>query len=60
VLSDQERDLLARLSIEHAAGRKPVIVTISHFSTDIALQRATDAQALGASMLMMPPYHGPC
>jgi 4-hydroxy-tetrahydrodipicolinate synthase len=41
------------------AGRVPVIVTISHFSTDIVVARARAAQALGASMLMMmPPYHG--
>jgi len=37
----------------------PVIVTISHFATDIVVTRAKEAQALGASMLMMmPPYHG--
>jgi 4-hydroxy-tetrahydrodipicolinate synthase len=40
-------------------GRVPVIVTTSHFSTNIAVARAREAEALGASMLMMmPPYHG--
>lgn len=59
VLSDEERAILMRLSLEHAAGRVPVIVTVSHFSTDIATRRARDAEALGASMvMMMPPYHG--
>ena len=59
VLSDEERAILMRLSLEHAAGRVPVIVTVSHFSTDIAKRRARDAEALGASMvMMMPPYHG--
>lgn len=59
VLSDEERAVLMRLSLEHAAGRVPVIVTVSHFSTDIARRRARDAEALGASMvMMMPPYHG--
>lgn len=59
VLSDEERALLMRLSLEHTAGRVPVIVTISHFCTDIVVQRAKDAEAMGASMLMMmPPYHG--
>ncbi len=59
LLSDEERAILMRLSLEHAAGRVPVIVTISHFSTAIAEKRARDAQALGASMvMMMPPYHG--
>ncbi len=59
LLSDEERALLMRLSLEHAAGRVPVIVTISHFSTDIVVRRAMDAEAMGASMvMMMPPYHG--
>ncbi len=59
VLSDDERAVLMKLSLEHVAGRVPVIVTISHFSTDIVVQRARDADALGAAMvMMMPPYHG--
>lgn len=59
VLSDEERASLMRLSLEHVAGRVPVIVTISHFATQIVVQRARDAQALGAAMvMMMPPYHG--
>jgi 2-keto-3-deoxy-L-arabinonate dehydratase len=59
LLSDEERALLMRLSLEHAAGRVPVIVTISHFSTQIVVGRAQDAEAMGAAMvMMMPPYHG--
>jgi len=59
VLSDEERALLTRISIEHVAGRVPVIVTVSHFSTQIVVERARHAQSLGAAMLMMmPPYHG--
>jgi len=59
LLSDDERTLLMRLSLEHAADRVPVIVTTSHFSTEIATQRAKVAQSMGASMIMMmPPYHG--
>ncbi len=59
LLSDEERAVLTRLSLEHAAGRVPIIVTISHFSTDIVRTRAKFAQDLGASMvMMMPPYHG--
>ena len=59
LLSDEERATLMRLCLEHNAGRKPVIATISHFSTDIVVRRARDAQAMGASMvMMMPPYHG--
>lgn len=59
LLSDEERALLTRISLEHVAGRKPVIVTISHFATDIVVKRAKEAEAHGASMLMMmAPYHG--
>jgi len=59
LLSDEERALLTRLSLEHAAGRVPVIVTISHFSTGIVTARAREAEAMGAAMvMMMPPYHG--
>ncbi len=59
LLSDNERALLMRLSLEHAAGRVPIIVTISHFCTEIVVGRARDAEAMGASMvMMMPPYHG--
>jgi 4-hydroxy-tetrahydrodipicolinate synthase len=59
LLSDEERAQLMRLSLEHADGRVPVIVTISHFSTDIVVERARSAQSMGASMvMMMPPYHG--
>jgi len=59
LLSDAERDLLLKLCLEHVAGRVPVIVTTSHFSTDIAIARAKQAAAAGAALLMlMPPYHG--
>ncbi len=59
LLSDAERETLTRLCLEHVAGRVPVIVTISHFATDIAVARAEQAKALGADMvMMMPPYHG--
>ena len=59
VLTDAERARVGRLSLERVAGRVPVIVTTSHFSTDIAVARAREAEAMGASMLMMmPPYHG--
>ena len=59
VLSDAERDLLTRLCLEYAAGRVPVIVAISHFSTDIVVERARQARELGANaVMMMPPYHG--
>ena len=59
VLADDERELLARTIIEHVAGRVPVIVTTTHFSTRLTIERSQRAQALGAAMVMvMPPYHG--
>ena len=59
LLSDSERDVLLELCLSHVAGRVPVIVTCSHFSTRIAIERARKAANAGASMLMlMPPYHG--
>jgi 2-keto-3-deoxy-L-arabinonate dehydratase len=59
LLSDEEREVLTRLCLTHVAGRVPVIVTVSHFSTQIVEARAKLAASLGASMLMMmPPYHG--
>ena len=59
LLSDEERDVLLALCLAHVAGRVPVIVTCSHFSTRIAAERARKAHAAGAAMLMlMPPYHG--
>ena len=59
LLGDEERDTLLDLCLAHVAGRAPVIVTCSHFSTRIAAARARRAVAAGARMLMlMPPYHG--
>jgi 2-keto-3-deoxy-L-arabinonate dehydratase len=59
LLSDEERNALLDVCLSHVAGRVPVIVTCSHFSTRIAVERARMAGAAGAAMLMlMPPYHG--
>lgn len=59
LISDAEREALTRLSLEQVAGRVPVIVTISHYSTPIVVERARLAKDLGAAMvMMMPPYHG--
>jgi len=59
LLTDDERATLTDLCLSHVAGRVPVIVTCSHFSTRIAAERARSAAEAGAAMLMlMPPYHG--
>src|SRR5882672_1230527 len=59
VLSDDERELLTRTILDHVAGRVPVIVTTTHFSSKVCAERSRRAQAAGAAMVMvMPPYHG--
>ena len=59
LLSDDERNDLLTVCLNHVNGRIPVIVTCSNFSTKIAIERAKKAADLGAKMLMvMPPYHG--
>ena len=58
-LTDQERDTLTDAMLRHVAGRVPVIVTTTHFSTRICAERGRRAQQAGAAMVMaMPPYHG--
>jgi 2-keto-3-deoxy-L-arabinonate dehydratase len=59
LLADDERETLTRVILEHVAGRVPVIVTTTHFSTQVCIDRSRRAQQMGAAMLMvMPPYHG--
>jgi 2-keto-3-deoxy-L-arabinonate dehydratase len=59
VLSDAEREILTNSILAHVRGRVPVIVTTTHFGTQICAQRSVHAQQAGAAMVMvMPPYHG--
>ena len=58
-LTDAERAELTTLIIDAVAGRVPVIVTTSHYSSRVAAERSRQAQEAGAAMVMlMPPYHG--
>ncbi|MCU1520128.1 MAG: Dihydrodipicolinate synthetase family [Arthrobacter sp.] len=58
-LTDEERELVLAATMEQAAGRIPVCVTTSHFSSRIARQRSLRAQEMGASLVMlMPPFFG--
>lgn len=58
-LSDAERDEVMHTVLGAAAGRVPVIVTTSHYSTAVCAARSKAAQDAGAAMVMiMPPYHG--
>jgi dihydrodipicolinate synthase/N-acetylneuraminate lyase len=59
LLSDDEREVLTTTVLEHVKGRVPVIVTTTHFSSAVCIERSRRAQARGAAMVMvMPPYHG--
>jgi 4-hydroxy-tetrahydrodipicolinate synthase len=59
VLADDERERIMHLVLDHVAGRVPVIVTTTHFSSRICAERSRRAMEEGAAMVMvMPPYHG--
>jgi 2-keto-3-deoxy-L-arabinonate dehydratase len=50
---------LQTLAFDQVAGRVPIIVTTSHYSSRIAAERSRAAEEAGAAMVMvMPPYHG--
>jgi 2-keto-3-deoxy-L-arabinonate dehydratase len=58
-LTDAERERIMGTVLDHVAGRVPVIVTTTHFGTQICAERCRRAEAAGASLVMiMPPYHG--
>ena len=57
-LTDEERHEVARITVEQAAGRVPVVVSTTHESTDFAIRYTRDAEALGADAAMvMTPYY---
>jgi 2-keto-3-deoxy-L-arabinonate dehydratase len=59
VLADAERELIMHRVLDHVAGRVPVIVTTTHFSSRLCAERSRQAMQAGAAMVMiMPPYHG--
>ena len=59
VLTDAERDAVMHAVLKHVAGRVPVIVTTTHFSSAVCASRSRQAEEAGAAMVMvMPPYHG--
>jgi 4-hydroxy-tetrahydrodipicolinate synthase len=58
-LTDEERNRVIDAVLGHVAGRVPVIVTTTHFATQICAERCRYAERAGASLVMtMPPYHG--
>ena len=59
VLTDSERETIMATVLDYVADRVPVIVTTSHFSTEICADRSRRAEAAGAAMVMiMPPFFG--
>ncbi len=59
LLADDEREVLTKTILGHVKGRVPVIVTTTHFGTQVCAERSRRAQDMGAAMVMvMPPYHG--
>src|SRR5690349_389758 len=59
VLTDVERETVMHAVLERVAGRVPVIVTTTHFSSEVCAARSRQAEQAGAAMVMvMPPYHG--
>lgn len=58
-LADDERETLMQTILKQVAGRVPVIVTTTHFSSKVCIERSQRAATAGAAMVMvMPPYHG--
>jgi len=57
-LSVQERRAVAETSVRASAGRLPVIVGISHQSTQMAVELAEHAESIGADGLQVePPWY---
>lgn len=58
-LDDIERDSVMDTILDQTAGRVPVCVTTSHYSSRIAAARSRRAQEHGADLVMlMPPFVG--
>jgi len=57
--SDAERAQIVRFALKRVAGRVPVIVTVTHFAIEVAMEKAREAEALGAAGVMsMPQFFG--
>ncbi len=56
-LTDEERMRVAEITVEHLAGRVPVVIGVSGVSTASSVQFAAHARSIGAgSVIAMPPY----
>lgn len=58
-LSEAERTLVARVTIDQARGRIPVVMSTGHPATVLAVRASQESEALGASAVMLiPPANG--
>ena len=56
-LTDSERSRLVHLTITSARGRRPVIISVTHQATRVAVEQAREAEAAGASgVMVLPPF----
>lgn len=56
-LAEDERRQLLKVILDEVGGRIPVVVSSGHTGTDVAVALSREAEAAGASALMvMPPY----
>lgn len=56
-LTDDERVTLTSILIKTARDRVPVIVSVTHHSTEIAVRQAMEAERAGANAIMvLPPF----
>src|ERR1700741_5616600 len=50
VLTDAEREIVMHAVLEHVAGRVPVIVTTTHFTSAVCAARSRQAQEAGRAL----------
>nr|MDO8079829.1 dihydrodipicolinate synthase family protein [Candidatus Freyarchaeota archaeon] len=57
-LSEEERNRTVKIVVDQAAGRVPVVVGTSHFSTRVSVKLSNEAEKLGADAIMslLIPY----
>ncbi len=56
-LTDEERRILTSVLIKTTRERVPVIISVTHHSTEVAVQQAVEAEQAGAQAIMiMPPF----
>lgn len=57
--SDAEKDEILEFGLKRVAGRVPVIATVTHFSAEVAAEKARKAEAMGVACVMsMPQFFG--